>query len=70
MNELTEAMEDAAFVGKVVMISAGVIAAASSLIWSVLAGHLVWNMLNELQLMAHLPIFSVTFPANAFIFYD
>ena len=36
----------------------------------IIAGFIIWNMINELQLMAHLPIFSVAFPANAFVVYE
>ena len=32
--------------------------------------HLMWNMLNELQLLIHLPIFSVVFPGNTMEFYS
>lgn len=31
--------------------------------------HLLWSLLNELQLLIHMPIFSITFPANAMTFY-
>ena len=32
--------------------------------------HLVWNMLNELQLLVHLPLMNLMFPANVLQFYS
>ena len=52
------------------MLITGIAAITGSLVFSNLAIHLVWNMLNELQLMVHLPLFSPTFPANAFKLYE
>ena len=32
--------------------------------------NLMWNMLNELQLIIHLPMFSVVFPGNTMLLYS
>ena len=31
--------------------------------------HLLWSLLNDLGLLIHMPIFDITFPANAMTFY-
>ena len=56
--------------GKIIVMITAVIAVFGYGFFPLLLGHLIWSMLNELTLIVHLPIFSVTFPANAFLLYE
>ena len=53
-----------------IVLLAAVIAVFGYGFFPLLMGHFIWSMLNELTLIVHLPIFSVTFPANAFLLYE
>lgn len=69
LNELSEGIQTLGSLFSIVIMSGGATAILMSLCMQ-FSLHWLWVLLHMLQLIIHLPVFSIEFPTLAHLFYD